>query len=252
MAVLPVFLEKDTIVECVFEMRFSASHQSVAELLPGLIYGKLGKIFDKGVNTLPLGLVPKPVRDANPALKYVPTHVLEGSDIRMMFGPYTTAVSFPRPYPGWAKVKPLILECMQTVLGTGLFSNPERVGLKYVNVLQEGRDEFDLGQTRVTVALADFPLRAEGASVRGEIERNGCITVVEVSGGLKISPGAGKAELLGVQLTVDTIRPVKGTDLKNDLPSVLETLHDTEKGIYFGLLSDATLKKLGPRYKTTH
>ncbi len=40
MLVLPIALARDTIVECVFEMRFRDPVPGVAELLPGIVFGK--------------------------------------------------------------------------------------------------------------------------------------------------------------------------------------------------------------------
>jgi uncharacterized protein (TIGR04255 family) len=246
---VPVGLTRDTIVECVFEMRFSAGgHAAVAELLPGLVFGKLPKRFQNLI-PMPLSQVPKLMRDQNPQLRYAPTHALQGQYIRMLFGPHVTAVSFPKPYVGWEHVQPAILECMNAVFDTGMTGKPERFSLKYVNLLQQGRNEFDLSQINLQFKLADFPLREEGVIVRGEIEHNGCITLVEIASGAKVSVQGSPGES-GVLMSVDTSIAATSNDARAALPQVLETVHDTEKEIFFGMLSRATLEKLGPTYPT--
>ncbi len=252
MPVLPVALARDTIVECVFEMRFIDPHPGVANLLPGIVFGSHPGRF-KNVAALPLSHIPKVARDQNPLLRYMPTTALEGPQARMMFSEYGVAVSFLKPYAGWVKVKPLIVECMNTALGSKLTGRPERYGLKYVNLLKEGRDAFDLDQTRVRIEMGDFGLRPQGAAaIHAEIELHGCTNIVDIATGGKITIPGQPREEVGVVISVDTVRNSATLDASAELPKVLELLHETEKEIYFGLLKGSTIEKLGPRYSTAH
>jgi len=239
-------------MECVFEMRFADPVPGVADLLPGIVFGNLPGKF-KNVATLPLGQLPRIAREQNPQLKYMPTTALEGPQVRMMFGEYAVAVAFLKPYAGWAKVKPLILECMNTAISSRLTGRPERYGLKFVNLLKEGRDAFDLDPTRVRIELGGFALRSQGTTgIHAEIELNGCINIVDIGTGAKISIPGQPGEEVGVVISVDTVRDSSGLDASTELPQVLETLHETEKEVFFGLLQGSTIEKLGPRYPATH
>jgi uncharacterized protein (TIGR04255 family) len=170
----------------------------------------------------------------------------------MMFGEYAVAVSFVKPYAGWAKVKPLILECINTVVETGLTGRPERYGLKYVNILKEGRDAFDLSQTRVRIEFGDFPLRSQSSvAVHGEIDLRGCTNLVDIATGGKVVIPGQEGEEVGVVISVDTVCNSSGADAV-ELPQILETMHETEKEVFFGLLQGPTLERLGPRYPATH
>jgi uncharacterized protein (TIGR04255 family) len=249
MTLLPDALARDTIVECVFEMRFSAGHPSVSDILPGLLFGTLSPLF-KTLTPLPLGQVPKQFRDQNPQLQFAPTHTLEGPNLRMMFGPHVAGVSFPKPYAGWKEVQPLILKCMDAVFDTKLTGKPERFALKYVNLLQHGRDEFDLGQTTLQLGLGEFGIASRGTYVRAEIERNDCICVVDIASGAKIPATPANPEASGVVVSVDVILPKMSDDSQGKLAEALELLHSTEKEIFFGLIAKPTLEKLGPTYPT--
>jgi uncharacterized protein (TIGR04255 family) len=251
MPALPIALARDTIVECVFEMRFVDPVPGAAELLPGIVFAKRAGRF-KNVAPLPLGQMPKMMRDINPQLKYLPTTALEGPQVRMIFGEYAVAVSFSKPYAGWAKVKPLILDCMNTALETGLTGRPERYGLKYVNLLKQGRDAFDFDQTRVRIELGDFKPRSQGVTVvHSEIDLNGCTNVVDIVTGGKIAI-PGHPEECGVVISIDTLRSSAGLIASAELPQVLEMMHETEKEVFFGLLSVSTIQNLGPRYPATN
>ncbi len=250
MAALPVSLVNDTIVECVFEVRLSDSHPSAANLLPGLVFGKLQRLFKRSL-ALPIGQIPQAIRDQNPQLFYSATEALEGDHLRLMFGPRVLAVSFAKPYPGWSNVYPVILECVHTAFNTDLTGRPNRFSLKYINLLKQGRDDFDLSQTTLQLNLGSFQLRDQGRAVRAEILRNDCLSTVEIVGGAQVSL-PGHPEMTGVMLTVDTMKEYPQGDYRTDLPQVLETLHTTEKEIFFGLLTADTLQRLGPRYASTH
>ncbi len=248
---LPIALARDTIVECVFEMRFKNPHPGVADLLPGIVFGKHPDRF-KNVTTLPFGQLPRSAREQNAQLKYMPVTGLEGPQARMMFGEYVVSVVFIKPYAGWVKVKPLILECMTSALETRLTGHPERYGLKYVNLLKEGGGAFDLDQTRVRVELGDFQPRPESVTaVHAEIYLNGCTSIVDVATGGKVTV-PGYSEQAGVLVTVDVARNPSGLDAAAELPQVLEIMHKTEKEIFFGLLKESTVRELGPRYPTRH
>jgi uncharacterized protein (TIGR04255 family) len=237
-------------------MRFNDPKPGIAELLPGIVFGRYRDRFNN-VTTLPFGQMPRAVRDQNARLnaqfKYMPTTTLDGPQARMAFGDYSVAVSFLKPYAGWAKIKPLILDCMNAALESNLTGGPERYGLKYVNILKEGRSIFDLEQTRVRIELGGFQQRPNGGTaVHAEIELNGCIATVDVATGGKASiPGLGDEE--GVAMVIDVgCNASRPTDPRNELPGVLETLHETEKTVFFGLLTESALQKLGPRYPATH
>jgi uncharacterized protein (TIGR04255 family) len=171
----------------------------------------------------------------------------------MMFGEYAVAVSFLKPYAGWAKVKPLILECMTTALDTKLTGRSERYALKFVNLIKEGRDAYDLDPTLVRVELGEFQPRAQGSvAIHAEIELNGCLNIVDVATGGKVSIPGHPTEEVGVVISVDTVCDSAGLDASVELPQVLETLHETEKQVFFGLLKGSTIERLGPRYPATH
>jgi uncharacterized protein (TIGR04255 family) len=251
MAGLPISLEHDTIEECVVEARLSDSHPSAPDLLPGMVFSRIPDLFKRAA-PLPLGQVPRQLRDQNPQLFFAPTQALEGDKVRMLFGPHVVAVSFAKPYAGWKVVQPCVLRCLNMVFDTKLAGRPQRFSIKYINLLQHGRDQFDLSQTKMRLQLGAFDLAEEGTFVRTEIKRNGCTSVVEIASGAKIVQPPSTDQATGVLLTVDTSIKAPESDFRSELEQLLNTLHTTEKEIFFGLLSAETLQKLGPRYETTH
>ena len=56
---IPVKLNKDTIVEALFEIRFNSSKGSIADLLPGLLFGSIANEFPT-IEKLPITNLPSP------------------------------------------------------------------------------------------------------------------------------------------------------------------------------------------------
>jgi uncharacterized protein (TIGR04255 family) len=247
---LPVALKRDTIQECIFEMRFGVGHPSLPDLLPGLLFGRLSNFF-QGVATLPFGQVPKMIRDQNPMLQYAHTHALMGDRMRLMIGHRAVAVSFDKPYLGWARVQPQIIKCIGAVIDTKMIGKPERFAIKYVNLLQYGATPFDIRQTTLELKLGSFPISGQGTLVHTEIALNDCVSLVDIQTGVsRVGPLGQPLADQGILLSVDTIRNAGTEDVSGALPDILETLHHTEKEIFFGLLAPETLQKLEPIYPT--
>lgn len=247
---VPVALERDTIVECIVEIRFRPANESAEELIPGLAFGRLKDIFARTTRQ-PVAELPRALRDADPNLQYQPTHRLEGEGVSLLLGARIAAVAFRKPYPGWEKVFPLVLRSLNGIAETGLIRSVERVSIKYVNILTEGRDPLDLSQVAVDIRFGKFDLKGTGIVIRGEIERDGCLSVVEISPGAKVvlQGDRGIETLNGLLLNVDTIISGPFNDFQNELSGLLTTIHDAEKKIFFGLLTEPTLNRLGPRWQ---
>ncbi|MGE0583448.1 MAG: TIGR04255 family protein [Steroidobacteraceae bacterium] len=242
----PRALKSDTIFECVLEVRCAPGHESAAQLIPGMVFGDLGDLFQRLIN-LPLASAPKELLAIQPQLAYQVTHRLEGSGPMLLVGPRSVAVTFVKPYPGWASVMPIMVRCVNAVLKTKLLGAVERCSIRFVNLLSVGRDENDLSQLKLNLQLDGFILRKEGIAVRAEIEVDGCISVVEIMSGATVTNSEGRfGPATGVLCNVDTVRLGPFKDFQRELPTVLEQIHNTEKKIYFGLLSDDTLARLEP------
>jgi uncharacterized protein (TIGR04255 family) len=245
----PSKVERDTIFECVFEVRFSEGHPSADDLLPGMLFQSLGKHFSRTVPQQ-IGQVPKQFRNLDPNLTYLASHALEADNMRMMIGSRVAAIAFPKPYMGWEGVRPLILECFEAVQATKLIGPIERLGLKYTNLLDVGSDENDLGQLQIDLKLNGFDYRRSGLVIKSEIERNDCVGIVQILTGAKATVVVKNRleESKGVLLSVDVYRDGPFLNFSDELPNLLDILHSTEKELFFGLLAPETLQKLNPSW----
>ena len=131
---IPVRLEKDSIVESVFEVRFTSREQLVSELLPGMMFSQLKDTFPTIVN-LPIKEMPAVLRQRDPELMFQPIVSLEGNGCKVNIGDKAISLGVVRPYIGWDAKKKLLTTVLDCLKGTGLVDAVERYSLKYVNIV---------------------------------------------------------------------------------------------------------------------
>jgi uncharacterized protein (TIGR04255 family) len=233
---IPTALERDTIAESIFEIRFETKLPDVGELLPGMVYPHLKKDYPT-LTRLPIGELPKAVRKQQANLAYTALQRLQGDRRSVSLGDQVISLSVIRPYPGWEGFRDLIEEVVRAAKATDLISSVTRVALRYSNIVQLGPNAYDLSPLDVRLEL----------NIRAEITRNGCTSIVQVGSNATASV-EGKDPLVGVLLDVDTQQPGPFSDFWSEYPSIVDNIHRTEKEIFFGLLRDESIKELGPRW----
>ena len=241
---VPIKLERDPILEAVFELRFQAEVPSISDLLPGLLYPKLKDRF-KTPERLPGAGIPKEILEFNPSLLYQPRIRLMSDQCSIYVGDKSLVVSCTKPYLGWSEFKPLLLDVLQQLQKTDLISTIERFSLKYVNVLEakELKDQFNF--IRLSAQLGSYDLTNYLISVISEIKADGLVNLIEIKSGTTATTTAKpQGVAVGLYLSIDTIymTPEAFWDKSEQH---LEKVHSKEKQIFFDLLTEETTKNLG-------
>ncbi len=160
---LPKRLERPPLMEAVVELRFSPSQESVGDILPGLLYGKLKHLFEK-VEPLPINALPREMRLATPDLAYRPRIRLAGEPRALLIGDQVVTISRTPPYSGWAAFKTLCEEVLRAIHETDLVRALQRFSLKCVNILDlVDRHPFALLNAELRLADHDIGARRPGA-----------------------------------------------------------------------------------------
>lgn len=244
---LPLRLEGDTISEVVFEIRFEPAVADTADLLPGLLFPSLKSTYPKLIR-LPAAEIPAQLRQQQPNLMYRALHALQGRRKRVMVGDRVIGLSVNRPYPGWSGLTNLIHEVLEAAKTTSAISRIERAALRYTNVIRLRDNLADLSPLKLRFELGPFQHRGDGTKLRAEISHNECLGVVQVIANATVTTPEGDS-MSGLVLDID----VHATDdLGNfwaDSTPIIERLHQTEKEIFFGLLTEESITQLGPIWK---
>lgn len=242
---VPRRLERDPIVEALFELRFKSSGTAAADVLQSSIYPAF-KDRLPNLNRTPLGSLPVAVLESNPELRYQARLVLQGDLLAVFIGDHSVAISCRRPYLGWSKFRPLILELLNNVKSSGVATEPERFSLKYINLLEGDTPVSQFSLTRYVASLGKHDLRNYVTYTRTEIIEEGHTVIVEL-GANSIAKLPKGPPLSGLIFTIDTINKAPAKFWEDPAP-IIDKAHDVEKAVFFGMLTDAAIEKMGPEY----
>lgn len=246
MAKIPQSLERDPIVEAIFEIRFSSRTEFVANILPGLFYPHVRDQFPK-LESLPTANIPAQFQVLEPSLKYRPHNRMSSNNYMVLTGEHVLSVSCRRPYTGWKDFSAVIHKFVDILHKTELADIIERFSLKYVNLLDEETDSKEqFRMTELSVQLGSYTLTDHLTYVRTEINKDGFVNVVQIISGASVQI-EGAAPVNGLLVDIDTIFNGPFTDFWTELPDLLERAHATEKSIFFeNVLTRETIDKRGP------
>lgn len=244
----PVRVAKDPIATAIFEMRFDPTTDSIPDLMPGMLYGTLKDQFPR-LNTLPFAEIPLPVKKTMPEWynQSVKQMTSESGQVSLNIAHRALVVEVIRPYPGWKAFRRSIANVATAVSKLGLIRTVNRYSLRYQNVLSK-EVLPDLSDLKVTVELADHNLEVEGFNLRSEINFEGTRTIVHVATGAQISLHYNNQQdqLRGTLVDVDSLMIGSVPDFFEKHESLIDELHEKEKRVFFSLLSDSVLDRLGP------
>lgn len=244
---IPARLKKEPLIETVWEIRFTSTKPSVADLLPGLVFKALLDRYPNIVR-LPAADIPAPIAEHDPNLRYVPKIRFEGGNHAVQMGEHVVSLSCRRPYSGWKTFSADIRALINVVQDTELIDGLERFSLKYIDLIELNRPP-DLSCLNLKLRMGVYEINTRPVQLRTEIREGGLIHIVQIVSPAEAAlPGEPK-RISGVLLDIDTISPIKENESWADIESRLEEVHFSSKKMFFGLLTAETIKELEPEYQ---
>lgn len=243
---IPVRLGKEPLLEAVWELRFSGTKPSVADLMPGMLFkalpGKYGNIV-----RLPTADIPAPVVEHDPNLRYMPKIRLENGNQAVQIGEHVVSLSCRRPYSGWARFSTDIRDLAEAVQDTGLIQNLERFSLKYIDLLALD-PSVGLGCLNLDLKLGGHAINTKPVQLRTEIKERDLIHIVQIVSPAEVAFPGREERFTGVLLDIDTIQPMGESETWDYLYQRLDDVHSACKRMFFSLLKPETVEKLEPEY----
>ncbi|MDD2903732.1 MAG: TIGR04255 family protein [Syntrophales bacterium] len=242
---VPKRLRKEPLIEAVWEVRFSSDKESVAELLPGLIYQAMGKSFPK-TERLPASNLPRAVLLQDATLRYVPTVRLEDPPYSIQIGEHVVSLSCPRPYTGWGEFESKIIQLTKKLKTTNLLTRLERFSLKYIDVIP--LDEMpSLKPLQVKVKLGNHELTTNPIQLRTELFENGFRHIIQIASPAQAVLTSGE-RFEGLLIDIDTIYQQETDEFWGDFRQLLNRAHLLNKNLFFHILTQETEIQLEPEY----
>jgi uncharacterized protein (TIGR04255 family) len=242
---VPLRLENDPIAEALFEVRFEPSTPSVSDVLPGIMFGKLGARFPV-VERLPFAQLPQAVHQKAPELRYQARTRLSNDQFVLMFSDYALTISCLKPYVGWENFRPLILEVLGHLAESKLVAKVERYSLKYINLLPASPEDYAKQFSYVDFEgrVGSFSLNRALTYVRTEIKNGDYVTVLELAAGASARTAKGE-ELAGAILSIDTISAVAFDRLMASPEATVNAIRAEEKRVFYDVLSEEAGRMFG-------
>jgi len=244
---IPVRLRKEPLIEAVWEVRFTSTEPSVADLLPGIVFKELRDRYRATVR-LPAADIPAPISERDPKLRYLPKIRLDGGNQSIQIGEHMVSLNCRRPYSGWKTFSEDIRSLIEIIRDTGLIDRLERFSLKYIDLIELDQPP-SLGCLNLDLKMGGYELDTRPVQLRTEIKEGDLIHIIQIISPAEVSIPGEHGSVSGVLLDIDSIRPMKEDESWSDVNSHLDDVHLSSKKMFFGLLRPETIDKLEPEYE---
>lgn len=241
---IPSKLNLCPIIESVFEIRFDSDFD--ANIVFALIYSVLKDDFPK-VESLPLSGLPPKQLDSDPDLKYQPAyklHYKEDCGKVIQIGAKMIGFSFASDYTGWSHFSSFIIQYLQIIKTTNVFSKIVRVGFRVINFI-EG-DVFLEDKIRLIIKLGEDNIPYKDTSLRTMFTEGVIFSNVYIINHASLNKSQVKK--IGSVIDIDTFSSECEQFLENP-QGPLDRVHEVEKKVFFNLLTESYIKSLQPEYE---
>jgi len=242
---LPVRLEREPLVDALFEVRVNPS-SPLADVIPGFLVHDLGG--DARITRLAAAGLPYPMRKQDPNLQNAPLLRIEWDNYFISVGDRNILISCKMPYPKWPHFKTAILNILGRIAKLNLKGPVERYSLKYVNLIPATDYANQIGKVRMDVTLGDLHVSEQHISLQVHEKTADAIHIYNIVTGAKARTSDGK-ETAGVLVDIDSIRNLKVPSLKDFASNIeegLEALRQENKSKFFSCLTKPTIEEMGP------
>jgi uncharacterized protein (TIGR04255 family) len=240
---LPIKLGKPPLAEAIVEIRFRSNQQPAGDLLPGLLFSKLGHKYPR-VESLPIASIPRNIRQDDEGLRYRPTHRLIGTSLQLHFGDRVFLISQTPPYGGWEEFRGHVCEALDAIRDVAIVAAVERYSLKCINILPPS-EHGQLCLLNAKLELAGRPAPEAGFHLRAEFSDQPFLSIVQLITNAELRQWDG-THMNGLLVDIDTIRLHSADDLLQSPIERLNEAHNITKSQFFSLLTPRTIDALEP------
>lgn len=246
---LPAKLNKEPLVDAVFEVRFSSS-VPVSSVLPGFLFAHITDA-EKKIERLPAADIPIQMREFDQNLRFQPLLKLNWDRFLILIGDESLAIACVIPYPGWQAFKPKIIEVINILKESRIIKTVSRFSLKYVDIIEGKNLSEQIQRVNVNLNIGNHILSSEQFNIRVEIPYDNYLHIVQIAAPSSFINFDGQTRD-GVLVAVDSLSEQLTIDLTSfakTLADNLEAIHTSNKTMFFECLRPETITYLEPIYE---
>lgn len=245
---LPKILEREPLVDAIFEVRFSEV-PCLSEILPGALFSKLE--IKPEISRLPAAEIPQPMRAADQNLRFQPVVTLGLEHFTVSIGDQAFSINCKLPYPKWAAFKNEIINITSLIRDIGISGRVQRYSLKYVNIIEAASIEDQIKKVNLDIHLGSFDVKDEAFSLMVQKPEKSTLHLISIISGARATLAGGR-DLSGIVVDVDSIRHLSSMEYSSFVDSLaveVEDLRVENKIKFFSCLTEDAITELGPVYE---
>lgn len=245
---LPKILEREPLVEVVFEVRL-LEVPPLSEILPGALFGAFSP--RPAITRLPAAALPFPLRTSDPNLQFAPVVQLDLGGYLLSVGDRNFIINCKLPYPKWAAFRSAIIDVVEKVAAVDITGSVERYSLKYTNLVEAESPIGQIAKIDMSVRLGDLDVLADDFSLQVRRQERDILHIISITTGAEGQMPDGR-QVRGVVVDVDSIRLVTQPSIAGfaaGLGPSLEELRIANKKRFFECLKQETIDEMGPIYE---
>ena len=191
--------------------------------------------------------MPESMRSSIPDFAYRPQFRASNDHFMLYLAEQSLTVGVVGTYPGWDKFSSVIQQVFAEIKALSVFNEIQRIGLRYVSFF----DGNALAGLKLLLQLPGYNGSQLPSSVLMRLPATGCEHTLQVANFIDYSQASGQpseTERLGTVVDIDTMPQQAVVDFFERPFYWLNLLHEAEKTLFYGLLTDDFLRTLNPEY----
>ena len=265
---IPSKLKHTTIVDAIFEIRFSQKIPDYRDFVMAL-YSKLQFNNKQAQEIEQNKLIPREIRDIQPSLRYLYLDSILGDNIIINIGEFVLNITVKYPYNGWLKFKEEIKNTLEILFSIDSVKehNINRYSLRYINAIDTHKlglssnnflqyldidlelSHFKYSKTNFTIQLFQDNeqikniINLHAPYNANIVDRRNMDPILQIKNSILVDMDSILELTNEESFTIENL--LKNIDQKD---SNLDQLHNNIKNIFFSCLSEDIINKLEPTY----
>ena len=237
---LPTRIEPDPVKEALVEIRFLPSPPTDAVF--GVLYEKFEDQYPE-VEKLPVLQLPEKVREEE--YRFKPHYRLPGEPYMLQLGPRVVSIVNRGEYQGWQDFSSAVLNILDGVQGAGVVEEVLRFGVRYTNFFEANIFE----ELQLDIQSGERDLVGDETYLKTLMDHDdGCGSVLQIANSAQFQDDDNPPSQ-GSVIDIDTFsNDFSGRKFFEEVEQLLDSAHNHEKSLFFGLLTDKFLESLNPQY----
>jgi uncharacterized protein (TIGR04255 family) len=242
---LPKRLQKEPLIDAIFEIRFSAAVPAmpISSVLPGFFFAEIKG--DKRIERLPMSEFPTEFRQATPDMRFHPLSRLHIDGYSISIGDESISVACKLPYRGWGHFKQKIIDICGILVSSSVVGKISRYSMRYINIIEsigEGIKRINLDIKLGNRQLENEPFQFRIETAYDDLNR---IISLGYPASAKLQDGTTRN---GVLVDIDVSCNISPGLPDDNISDQLEKIHKACKETFYECITGDAVNVLGPIY----